>query len=530
MSTSSHLGVSQMQWTLANVVRTHAGARGGRPMITFGARTITYAEMHARSSRVARALAAEGVAAQDRVAFLDKNGPEYFEVLFGGGKINAVNVAVNWRLAPAEMAYTIDDAGAKVLVVGPDFLPHLGEIEGKLPSVAKIVVLGEHPRHESYERWVGRQRPVDTDVTAAPDDVAMQIYTSGTTGLPKGAMLTNRNLGALLSRVSGPWSFDDTSVNAVAMPLFHIGGSGWALCGMWNGGHSLLFREFAPQEILAGLVRHRVTNALFVPAMLQILSALPGAAEGDYAALRSIVYGASPITDEVLLRSMKTFRCPFIQVYGLTETTGAITELGFADHDPDGPRARLLRSAGKPYPWVELRIVEPETGRDRAAGEVGEVWTRSVQNMKGYWNKPEETARVLTADGWLKTGDAGFADADGYLFLTDRVKDMIVSGGENIYPAEVENALASHPDIADVAVIGVPHDTWGETVKAIAVLRPGTELEAQALIDYARQRLARYRCPTSVDFVEALPRNPSGKVLKRELREPYWKGYERRIH
>ena len=285
-----------------------------------------------------------------------------------------------------------------------------------------------------------------------------------------------------------------------------------------------------PQEILAGLVRHRVTNALFVPAMLQILSALPGAGEGDYGALRSIIYGASPISDEVLVRSMKIFRCPFIQVYGLTETTGAITELGFADHDPDGPRARLLRSAGKPYPWVEMRIVDPETGRDRATGEVGELWTRSVQNMKGYWNKPEETARVFTPDGWLKTGDAGFADAEGYLFLTDRVKDMIVSGGENVYPAEVENALSGHPDIADVAVIGVPDDKWGETVKAIVVRRSGADPTAEALIDYARQRLARYKCPTSVDFRDALPRNPSGKLLKRQLREPYWKGHERRIH
>lgn len=185
---------------------------------------------------------------------------------------------------------------------------------------------------------------------------------------------------------------------------------------------------------------------------------------------------------------------------------------------------------GKPYPWVEIRIVDPETGRDRAAGEVGELWTRSVQNMKGYWNKPEETARAFTPDGWLKTGDAGFADAEGYLFLTDRVKDTIVSGGENVYPAEVENALSGHPNIADVAVIGVPHDKWGETVKAIVVRRPGADPTAEALIDYARQRLARYKCPMSVDFLDALPRNPSGKLLKRQLREPYWKGYERRIH
>jgi long-chain acyl-CoA synthetase len=299
---------------------------------------------------------------------------------------------------------------------------------------------------------------------------------------------------------------------------------------MWSGCHSILFREFVPQEILAALTRYRVTNALFVPAMLQFLSAVPGAVGGDYSALRSIIYGASPITNEVLVRSMKVFGCRFIQVYGLTETTGAITELGAADHDPEGPRAHLLRSAGKPYPWVEMRIVEPDTGRDRPIGEVGELWTRSVQNMKGYWNKPEETARAFTADGWLKTGDAGYVDAEGYIFLTDRVKDMIISGGENVYPAEVENALSGHPDVADVAVIGVPDEKWGETVKAIVVRRPGAAASPADIIAYGRQRLARYKCPTSVDFTDMLPRNPSGKLLKRQLREPYWKGQERRIH
>jgi len=519
-----------MPWTLAGIIRTHGAARADAPMLTFGERVVSYGEMDGRSSRVARGLLAEGVGPQDRVAFLDKNGPEYFEVLFGGAKINAINVAVNWRLAPREMEYTINDAQARLLVVGPDFRTHLDEIEPRLETVKKILVLGDHPRHERYDAWLARQPATDPGVASAPGDVAMQLYTSGTTGLPKGAMLTNGNLGTLIPQVSPPWSLDPTSVNVVAMPLFHIGGSGWALCGMWHGAHSILFREFVPQDVLAALERHRVTNALFVPAMLQFLSAAPGAAERDYGALRSIVYGASPITDEVLVRSMKTFRCRFIQVYGLTESTGAITELPAADHDPDGPRARLLRSAGKPYPWVEMRIVDPDSGRARAAGEVGELWTRSVQNMKGYWNKPEETARVLTADGWLKTGDAGFMDGEGYLFLTDRVKDMIVSGGENVYPAEVENALSSHPAVADVAVIGVPDERWGETVKAIVVLKPGAGATAEALMFYVRERLAHYKCPTSVDFAAALPRNPSGKILKRELREPYWAGHTRRIH
>src|SRR5690242_15122199 len=437
----------QMSWSLGGIIREQARRQGARPMITYGARTITWREMDERSSRVAQGFLAAGLREQSRVAFLDKNGPEYFEVLLGGGKANVVNVAVNWRLTPAEMAYVINDAAARLLIVGPDFVGHLPAMEPELKSVERILVIGGHPRHEAYDAWVARQRAEDPQSPVAPADAAMQLYTSGTTGLPKGAMLTNASLGTLLPHVGPWWQFDATSVNLVCMPLFHIGGSGWALVGMGVGAHTILAREFVPAEILATLEQHRVTNALFVPAMLQFLTMVPGAAARDYRALRSIVYGASPITNEVLVRSMQAFRCPFVQVYGLTETTGAITQLPASDHTVEGPRARLLRSAGRPFPWVELRIVEPG-GRTCAAGEVGEVWTRSVQNFKGYWGRDEETARTLDADGWLRTGDAGFLDDDGYLFLTDRVKDMIISGGENVYPAEVENALSDHPGIA----------------------------------------------------------------------------------
>jgi long-chain acyl-CoA synthetase len=519
-----------MDWSLAGTLRRHAVDRPSHPMLTTSERTFTWSEMAARARRVAGGLLAEGIGAQDRIAFLDKNGPAYFDTLLGGGLVNAVNVAVNWRLAPAEMEHVVSDAEARLLFVGPEFLPHLEAIEARLATVKKIVVLGRHDRHESYDGWLGRQREADPGADPAPDDVAMQLYTSGTTGLPKGVMLTNRNLGALLPHVAAPWELDATSVNMVAMPLFHIGGSGWALVGLWHGCHTLLVREFQPQDVLALLERHRVTNALFVPAMLHFLTLVAGAADRDYGALRSIAYGASPITTDVLVRSMRTFRCRFVQLYGLTETTGAITQLDPADHDPEGPRRGLLRSCGRPYPWVELRIVDPDTGLDRPPGQVGELWTRSVQNMKGYWGKPDETARAFAPGGWLRTGDAGLVDAEGYVYLTDRVKDMIVSGGENVYPAEVENTLADHPDVQDVAVIGVPDDRWGETVKAIVVRRAGADPPAAGIIGFARERLAHYKCPTSVDFVDTLPRTPSGKVLKRELREPYWRGRQRNIN
>jgi long-chain acyl-CoA synthetase len=227
---------------------------------------------------------------------------------------------------------------------------------------------------------------------------------------------------------------------------------------------------------------------------------------------------------------MSTFRCGFVQIYGLTEATGAFAQLSADEHDPHGPRADLLRSSGRPYPWVAVRTVDPETGHDTTPGAVGEIWTRSTQNLLGYWRQPRQTARALTPDGWLRTGDLARIDADGYLFLVDRVKDMVISGAENVYPAEVEAVLATHPGISEVAVIGVPDDQWGETVKAVVVAEPGVAIDPIEVIDFARQRLARFKCPTSVDVVMTLPRTATGKIRKPELREHYWAGQERGIH
>jgi long-chain acyl-CoA synthetase len=260
--------------------------------------------------------------------------------------------------------------------------------------------------------------------------------------------------------------------------------------------------------------------------VIQFLLLTPGVDTTDFSTLKMLAYGASPITDKVLVSGMETFGTQFIQVYGLTETTGAIVQLDPADHDVNRPE--LLRSCGKPYPWVEMRVVD-EDGNDVETGTVGELWTRSRQNMKGYWNNPEATAAAMTADGWFKTGDAGYRDADGYVYLHDRVKDMIVTGGENVYPAEVENVLMKHPAVADVAVIGVPDAKWGEAVKAIVVKAKDTDPTEQELITFCREHLAGFKLPKSVDFATELPRNPSGKLLKRELREPYWAGVDRRI-
>jgi len=515
--------------TIAGIVRHKAATRGGEIAIVFGNQHISWATLHNRAARVASGLMAAGVGAQQHVAFLDKNGLELFDWQFGCAMLNAINVSVNWRLAPAEMEFTINDACARMLVVGPEFFGHIEQIESRLTTVTRILAIGHHPRWESFEAWLDRHVPVDPQVPSSPADIAGQFYTSGTTGLPKGVMLTNSNMLALFEKVAPRWDMREGAVNLISLPLFHTGGTVWALAGMFHGCKTVIAREFVPQEILDTMVEHGVTTTFFVPAMLALLCQVPGAAERSYP-IRKIMYGGSPITENTLLAAMATFKCAFAQIYGMTETSGTIAQLEYEDHDPNGPRAHLLRSAGKSFPWVECRIVDPVSGRDCAAGEVGELWTRSVQNMKGYWGKAEETASTITADGWLKTGDGGYLDEDGYLFLTDRVKDMIVSGGENIYPAEVENALAGHPAVAEVAVIGVPSDRWGETVKAIVVVKPGWAVTDGDLIAHARKRLAGYKCPTSVDFMDALPRNPSGKVLKKNLREPFWAGKERHIN
>jgi long-chain acyl-CoA synthetase len=299
---------------------------------------------------------------------------------------------------------------------------------------------------------------------------------------------------------------------------------------MFVGCHTVLMREVDPAAMLALIPEKRVTNMFAVPAVLQFMLMVPGVNEMDFSSLETVVYGASPISVEVLAGSIRTFGANFIQAYGMTETTGAIVALMPEDHDPDGPNAHRLRAAGRAMRGVELRIVDPDTGTDAAPGDVGEIWTRSGQNMLGYWRKPDETANTVTPDGWLKTGDAGYFDEDGYLYIHDRVKDMIISGGENIYPAEIENCLMSHPGVADVAAFGIPSDRWGETVHALVVKAAGQDPTPEDIIAFARERLAHFKCPTGVGFVDALPRNPSGKILRRELRAPFWEGRDRSVN
>jgi len=501
---------------LSQIFADLARERADHPALVGAARTVTYAQLHENGNRVAHALADLDVGEQGRVAYLDLNNPEFFEVMIGAARVGAAIAPLNFRLTPTEMGRIVHDAGATVLVLGPAFEAALPAIQAEAPGLARVVHTGA-----DYEAWLAAASDADLAREATYEDVVLQLYTSGTTGLPKGVMLTNENCSGLMD-VADAWDVDETSVSLVAMPLFHIGGSGWANVALARGGTDVLVPMIDPAALIDTIEESRITNAFLVPAVLQMMCAVPGSDDRDYSSLRSIAYGASPITTAALKRSLEVFRAPLFQVYGLTETTGAITELAAADHDPGGPRQHLLRSAGKPYPWVEMKAVDPVTGDDCGPGDVGEIWTRSRQNSPGYWNKPADTTAAFDSDGWLHTGDAGYLDDEGFLFLTDRIKDMIVSGAENVYPIEVESALSEHPDVADVAVIGVPDERWGETVKAVVVRRPGSTLTEDELVAWAKDKVAGFKRPRSVDFADELPRNPSGKLLKRVLREPYW--------
>jgi long-chain acyl-CoA synthetase len=493
---------------VAGIIRAHAKNLSGKVALVQGDRVQTWQESYARSCQVAQAL---------------------FEVFYGCALLNAVSVDINFRLAAPEVAFIVNDSRATVFIVSTEFVPVLDAIVGDLTHVKKILVIGEHAKHESYETWLARYQAIDPGVEPRTGDVAFQLYSSGTTGRPKGVMLTNENFMGILPTSRTLWMMNANSINLIAMPLFHIGGSGWATAGQYNGAKSIILRETVDVGGIVKLIgQHRITHAFMVPALLAFTLMVPDIDKADFSSLQLIAYGASPISEQVLAASLKTFKCNFVQVYGLTETTGVVTMLTHEDHDVDGPKKHLLRSCGKPSMGIELKIVD-DTGKQLPAGEVGEIIIRSKQVMKGYWNMPEETAKTIR-NGWFYTGDAGYTDKAGYVYIHDRVKDMIVSGGENVYPAEVENALMKHPAVADVAVIGIPDDRWGEVPLAIVVRKPDVAVTEDDIIAFGRTQLAGFKTPKKVAWADALPRNPSGKILKKDLRAPYWEGRTRQVN
>ncbi|MCC6920176.1 MAG: fatty acid--CoA ligase [Alphaproteobacteria bacterium] len=516
--------------TLGDVIRIHGREQADKVALTFEGRSTTFGEFDRHASQVANGLIAAGVGKGDHVSYVGKNSDWFFEIMFGAFKAGAIMTPVNWRLAGPEIVYILNDAQSKVLFVGVEFLEQVRALAPELTH-ARLIVSMEGPDLDwpAFEAWRDKQSSTDPKVVVGWDDPMLQLYTSGTTGRPKGAMLSNKNLlhGRRNPDMPAWYQVNDTDISLQAMPNFHIGGAGWGSLSLCAGAKTVVAREFSPAGVIDFIQNDRISKMFMVPAAMQIVVRDPRARETDWSCMKYLIYGASPIPLALLQECMEVFGCGFVQAYGMTETTGTIVALAPEDHDPKG--TPQMRSAGKPLPGVEVRILD-EAGNVLKTGEVGEIATRSNSNMYGYWNLPEATAKTVDKEGWLRTGDAGYMDEQGFVYIHDRVKDMIISGGENVYPAEVENAIFGHPAVEEVAVIGVPDEKWGESVKAIVALKKGAEASPAEIIKYARERIAAYKAPKSVDFIEALPRNASGKILRKDLREPFWEGKTRRVN
>jgi acyl-CoA synthetase (AMP-forming)/AMP-acid ligase II len=517
--------MSQAPRVLADIPAVHAAQRGDRIAVQCEGRTLTYAELDRRAGLVAGLLAAAGAKPGDRIAWLGRSHEAFFEIFFGAARARACLAPINARLAVPEIAFILQDSGADLFFVTPEFFAAAQLVVSQVDRPIRLIGLRETcDGFDSYEALRDAATPPALAPPEAGDDV-LQLYTSGTTGLPKGVRLDNRNYSAFLdlrTQVEGfDYSADDTVL--IVMPLFHVAGTNISFSGLAAGGRVILLPEFSPAAVLRLIEAERVAHIFLVPAMINMLLQAPEIEGADLSSLKSVAYGASPISEAVLAAATARFGCGFIQFYGMTESTGAGTFLSPGEHGGE-----LLRSCGKAWPQMAVKILG-EDGQEVGVGEIGEIAISGGMVMAGYWNRPEATAETVTPDRWLKTGDAGYRDARGYIFVHDRVKDMIVSGGENIYPAEVENAILGCPGVADAAVIGVPDERWGEAVKAIVVPTAGAAPDPQAVIAWARERIAGFKAPKSVDFIDVLPRNASGKVLRRELRKPYWEGRSRNV-
>jgi acyl-CoA synthetase (AMP-forming)/AMP-acid ligase II len=497
--------------------------------LTYLDRTWTWAQWNDRVRRLAGALAEFGIRRGDVVSFLDKNHPACVDLTIAAASLGASNAIINFRLAADEIDYAVNDSGAKVLIVGTELTPLIDEIRDRLTTVERIIEVTPHggPGDE-YEVMLAAATPTARHPDVEPSDACLIMYSSGTTGRPKGVTLTQANMIAHTINAHSGWCVDDDDKYMVSMPLFHVGGSSWLQFAVYDGVPAIITRD-ADIESVCEAIRHGATRTFLVPAVLAQVLQCGGDAVKLFARLKTYLYGAAPMPLPLLRAALD--ECPgtdFVQIYGLTELCGVVTNL-LAEAHRDAEHPERLLSAGRAIREAEVRVVDPETLDEVPIGAAGELWFRTPQLMKGYHNKPDATAEAITADGWFRTGDMGRVDDDGFIFVEDRLKDMIISGGENVYSVEVERVLAEHPAVADVAVIGVPDDRWGESVRAIAVLRPGARASEQELVRWTRDRLAGYKCPKTIDFIDALPRNPTGKVLKRDLRKPFWENRGRAI-
>ncbi|MFZ5781537.1 MAG: acyl-CoA synthetase [Pseudomonadota bacterium] len=497
----------------------------------FAGRRRTWPQTQERVSRVAGALFALGVRPGDRVALLALNSDRYFELMYAIPWIGAAMVPLNTRLAAPEIEYILADSGAKVLFVDAAMSHHLSALEGRIPGIREVIWLDDVAGPEGvlhYEDLTSYEAAPDAG--AANDDLAGLFYTGGTTGRSKGVMLTHTNLVVnALNAVAGI-GFDSDTAYIHSGPMFHLADGASTFGVTLAGGRHAFVPRFEPVEVLQTIQAHQVTHAQFVPTMINMLVNHPRFAEFDISTLSFILYGASPMPEGVLRRALDVMpHVRLMHAYGMTEASPIVTLLDPRYTTLEGPFAGRLKSCGQAALACEIKVVDADR-REVPRGTAGELAIRGANIMKGYWNKPDETAAVL-ADGWYHSGDGAYMDDEGFVYIVDRLKDMIISGGENVYSAEVENAISLLQGVGEVAVIGVPDERWGERVHAIIVPKPGAELTADDVVEHCRIQIAGYKCPRSVEFRDTpLPLSGAGKILKRELREPYWKGFTKAVN
>jgi acyl-CoA synthetase (AMP-forming)/AMP-acid ligase II len=518
--------LDQSQLTLGGITLRNWRLRPSAPAIIFEGRTITHREFAERAFRLANALRRLGVKRGHRVAVLAQNCPEYMEVYAAGELGGWTTVTVNYRLAAPEISYILRDSSPQVLIYEAELGDRLQP--DALKQLQHTLIIRGDGKFGSYEEVLAREEPEPPPPIVEPDDVAFLVYTRGTTGRPKGVMLTHRGQmrSALISAFEA--LVQPTDRLALAMPYYHIGAKNQWLSHSVFGCPIILHRAFRPEKFLAGLRNHAATVTLLAPTMLKDLLDL-GCDRASVPSLKKIFYSAAPMPDTLLRRAIAAFGPIFGQIYGMTESGGPGCTLHAHQHVLDGPPevVRRLRSAGQPMTGCDVRVVAPD-GSFCPPGVLGEISIRSEALMAGYWNNGAATVDAIV-DGWLRTGDLGETDEQSFVFVVDRVKDMIVSGGENIYSREVENALLSHPNIADVAVVGAPDDRWGEIVMAFVVKQPGSELTADDVVAHCREKIASYKRPRAVTFIDALPKLPNGKIEKFKLRAPLWEGRARAV-
>ena len=480
--------------------------------IIFEGKTTTYGEFASRVRKQAGVLRSRGVCVGDRVGFLGFNQPGFIETMFATISLGAVFVPLNFRLTGEELAFIIGDAGVHSLIVDPELTEVIDSVRDRLPCHHYFAVEGTPPGYDCLEQATADAEATSDIASSSAHDTLLIMYTSGTTGLPKGAMLTHGNI--VWNNVNANLAFGakNTDVLLTAAPLFHIGGLNVMTISAFQMGSPLvLLRHFDPEAVLAAIERHKVTHMFGAPAMFLFMSQHPAFSKTDLSSIDILIVGAAPCP-ESLISLYGERGISFCQGYGLTETSPFASFLG--------PQRCLekLGSAGLPPVHTDIRIVDGSNS-PVAANERGEICIKGPNIMKGYWNRPDATASAIDELGWFHSGDVGYLDEEGYLYICDRLKDMVISGGENVYPAEVESVLFEHPAVAEVAVIGLPDDTWGEAVTAVAALVPDTDLTLAELRGFAEAKLARYKLPLRLHLVDALPRNPAGKVLKFQLRE-----------